>query len=90
MILIAHAHVAEWRAAQARERALARLSATGLIGYKPMGRNDWQRRKRSMLKARAAYREAVDEYNAASRRHTFWYRAYLRVRGGPFIVWSAR
>lgn len=87
MMVIAHAHVAEWKAGQERERALARLSVI-TSSIPDGGRVNWKRFAREVLRARVAYHEACCVFYAAVSRHSRWYRAYLRTRGGPFIVWT--
>lgn len=67
MLVVAHAHVDEWKAAAALERALWRVAVT-LPNH---------RRHRAAL---IAYREAFDVHGRARARHSRWYRAYRRAR----------
>ena len=89
MLVIAHAHVAEWKAAQARDRALDRLSAVLTRSVELAGPRNWRQLQRAERRALVAYREALESHEHARARHSKWSRAYTRARdGAPFIVWT--
>ncbi len=68
-MVIAHAHQAEIAALRARDRALRRLQ---LVQH--------ERNPRRWTRATVAAMEATAVVFATQRRHSHWYRAYLRAR----------
>ena len=62
------------------ERSLARVSALGAELRKISGWNQHPPFVRRWERAFVAFREHRLALAAAERRHSFWYRAYLRVR----------
>lgn len=70
MVVVALAHQDEVRARRAMERALARISVLAKQG------EDGKRWDRAII----AFREHRFALAYAERRHSKWYRAYLRAR----------
>ncbi len=83
MWAVAHAFLGELLATEARDRAIARVSMTSLIGTAParLEHLPWDERRRRALAARVAFREAMDTLAARVARHQRWHRAFHRVRG---------
>ena len=79
MLVVAHAHQEEVRAARARDRALHRLNTLAASYHAPIVMPPRMDRRR-VARALASYRNALRTLFAAQRRHSMWYRAYLHAR----------
>jgi hypothetical protein len=79
MLVVGIAHRIELDAARARDRAWKRLLAIGSdLRCAPieLPRAEWRR----WIRAHAAFTSALRALWIAQQRHSYWYRAYLRVR----------
>lgn len=79
MLVVGIAHREEIDAVRARDRAWHRLLAISAdVRCDPIDlpRRDWRR----WLRAQSAFKSALRVLWLAQYRHSYWYRAYLRVR----------